>query len=388
MNKKNLDAEFPLDPELSHLNHAGVGPWPRSTQETICAFAQENMLHGSTNYRQWEQTENHLRELAASLLNAPTPNSIALLKNTSEALSTIAYGIDWQPGDEIVIPSGEFPSNRIVWESLIEAYDVTVKIVAQDKTTSSLEDALIAACTDRTRLISVSSVSYATGYRMDLNRLGNHCQAHNILFCIDAIQSLGAIPFDVQACHADFVAADGHKWMLAPEGVALFYINPEKIKSLQLRQFGWHMVKHLGEFDRHEWTGASTARRFECGSPNNMGIHALKQSLELLLEHGIDHIYQAISEKCHTIEKSLEQLGFEIISEQRPEYRSGIITFQHPDIDSESLYHYLMKRKVLCAYRGGGVRFSPHFYTPPSSIENALEWVRTFITQEAQGNSS
>jgi selenocysteine lyase/cysteine desulfurase len=228
-------------------------------------------------------------------------------------------------------------------------------------------------------------VNYATGYRMDLNRLGKHCQAQSILFCIDAIQSLGAIPFDVQACQADFVAADGHKWMLAPEGVALFYINPETMKALQLRQFGWHMVEHLGDFDRDDWDGASTARRFECGSPNNMGIHALKQSLELLLEHGIDNIYQAIIEKCRTIESALEELGFEIISEKNPEHRSGIVTFRHPNIDSQALYQHLMKYKVLCAYRGGGVRFSPHFYTPKASIDQALGIVKRYITQVTQG---
>ena len=382
MNLSNLDAEFPIAPDLAHLNHAGVGPWPRKTQQAICDFAQENMLHGSANYRQWEQTETELRKLAASLLNAASPDSIAFLKNTSEALSTVAYGINWQSGDEVVIPEGEFPSNRIVWESLVDAYGVKLKIIASQADISP-EDAILRACTDKTRLISVSSVSYATGYCMNLEQLGNHCREHDILFCIDAIQSLGAIPFDVQSCHVDFVAADGHKWMLAPEGVALFYINPDKVETLQLRQFGWHMVSRVGDYTRDDWETANTARRFECGSPNNLGIHALKESLELLLEYGIDEINHAITNKCVFLEHSLEQMDCEIISARNQNIRSGIVTFRHPEIDSEHLYKHLMKNKVLCAYRGGGVRFSPHFYTPQNILETALKKVQLYIAQNA-----
>ena len=380
MNVIDINSEFPLDSGLVHLNHAGVGPWPKSTQEIICAFAQENMLHGSLNYRQWERTETELRSLAAQLINAPSPDNIALLKNTSEALSLVAYGLTWNPGDEVIIPSGEFPSNRIVWESLAERYGVTVTIVSHETgSADSLEENIINATSEKTRLISVSSVSYASGYRMDLNKIGVYCRANNILFCIDAIQSLGAIPFDAQSCHADFVAADGHKWMLAPEGVAIFYVNPERINDIQLSQFGWHMVEHVGDYSRDDWNQATTARRFECGSPNNMGIHALKQSLEILLNYGIDLVYSDIIERCRHIETQLVEMGCRIISEQDKNKRSGIVTFLHPDIESEDLYKHLMSNQVLCAYRGGGVRFSPHFYTSMPSIDKAMKILREYF---------
>ena len=380
MNVIDTNSEFPLEPGLVHLNHAGVGPWPKSTQEIICAFAQENMLHGSLNYRQWERTEAELRSLAAQLINAPAPDNIALLKNTSEALSLVAYGLTWNPGDEIIIPVGEFPSNRIVWESLAERYGVKVIIVSHSTgTEGSIEESIINATSNKTRLISVSSVSYASGYRMDLEKVGAYCKANNILFCIDAIQSLGAIPFDVQSCHADFVAADGHKWMLAPEGVAIFYVNPERIYDVQLRQFGWHMVEHVGDYMRNDWKKATTARRFECGSPNNMGIHALKQSLELLLNYGINEVFSDIIEHCRYIETQLVEMGCRIISEQDKNKRSGIITFSHPDVESEDLYKHLMQHNVLCAYRGGGVRFSPHFYTRRPSIDKAMDVLKQYL---------
>lgn len=370
----NLDDEFPLDKSIVHLNHAGVGPWPRRTVDAVSRFARENMTHGSMHYKAWVETEQALRQLAADLINASSADDIAFLKNTSEALSLIAYGIDWQPGDEILLPPHEFPSNRIVWESLMDAHGVLVRVTSFPKGCDP-EQALIDACTERTRLISVSSVNYATGLRLDLARVGRHCRANNILFCIDAIQSLGALPFDVQACHADFVAADGHKWMLAPEGVALFYCHPDRLAELSLTQFGWHMVEAMGAFDKDEWQPAATARRFECGSPNNMGIHGLKASLELIHEIGIDQVERAIHKNTHYLETELQALGFEIISATEAERRSGILCFRHPDRSSEALYNALMQAGVLCAYRGGGVRFSPHFYTPEAAMNRALEHV-------------
>lgn len=374
------EKEFPLDPSIIHLNHAGVGPWPRRTVEAICAFANENMTMGSDNYKAWLDAEQSLRNLGAWLINAPSADTIALLKNTSEALSIVAYGVDWEPGDEVIIPEGEFPSNRIAWESLKERFGVNLRVV-ELSSDSNPEQALIQACTPRTRLVSLSSVNYATGMRLDLDTIGKYCHDNEILFCIDAIQSLGALPFDVQSCHADFVAADGHKWMLAPEGVALFYCAARNISRLKLNQFGWHMVEEMGAFDRKDWDAATSARRFECGSPNNMGIHGLRASLQLIHETGMETIAEHILSNCLLLETELLNSGCEILSETNDARRSGIVCFRYPGISSEVLYQHLMKSGVLCAYRGGGVRFSPHFYTPRQSLLSAIDQVKTAIHQ-------
>jgi cysteine desulfurase / selenocysteine lyase len=380
MSSVSLEEEFCLDPAIVHLNHAGVGPWPHRTVETLCQFAQENMKFGSTHYMSWLETENRLRELGAWLINAPSADTIALLKNTSEALSLVAFGLDWNAGDEVLLPPMEFPSNRMAWEALQERFGIRLRIV-EFPPGCDPEHELINACTDRTRLISVSSVNYATGLRLDLSRIGAHCKTNNILFCVDAIQSLGALPFDVQSCNADFVAADGHKWMLAPEGVALFYCAPRHLSTLRLNQFGWHMAEHMGAFDREDWQAAATARRFECGSPNNLGIHGLKASLELLQEVGIDTISRKIHHNCRFLESALQELGCAILSATEDERRSGILCFRHPDIDSKSLYEHLMESGILCALRGGGVRFSPHFYTPEHAMQLAVDQVKNAIDQ-------
>ncbi len=366
-----MHPEFPLSPEISYLNHAAVAPWPRRTLEAVAAFAQENGTRGAAGYPHWLQTETRLRGRLASLINAPSPADIALAKNTSEALSIIAYGLDWQPTDNLVGIAQEFPSNRIVWESL---GDQGVEYRQFDLYASaSPEEDLIALCDERTRLIAVSSVQYARGLRLDLERLGGLCRNRNILLCVDAIQGLGVVPFDLARAQADFVVADGHKWMLGPEGVALLYVNPQVRPRLRLYQYGWHMVEHRGDYDRPDWTPAGDATRFECGSPNMLGIHALDASLSLLMETGIEAVQATVEERINRLVDLVDRRGFELLSPRQPERRAGILTFRVPGTDAQTLHRKLMDQGVICAQRGGGIRFSPHFHTAESVLDRAIE---------------
>lgn len=366
------DTEFCLDPEICHLNHAAVAPWPRRTVQAIKAFCDENATRGSQQYAQWLNVEQQLRDHLARLINAQGSDEIALLKNTSEALSVVAWGMDWNAGDEVLISTQEFPSNRIVWESLRSA-GVVVRQIELNVAGHAPEQQLIDAISARTRLVSVSSVQYATGLALNLETIGRACHERGVTFCIDAIQSIGVLPFDVQACQADFVMADGHKWMLGPEGLALFYCRREWLERLKLRQFGWHMVEAMGEYDRPDWEPARSARRFECGSPNMLGIHALHASVGLLLETGIESISNLVSLKISYLIEYLVNNGAIVLSETRPGRRAGIVTFRFPDDDTERRYLSLQKQGVICAMRGGGIRFSPHFYTPQRVMDKALK---------------
>ena len=363
--------EFPLDPNISYLNHAAVAPWPQRTAAAVQVFAQQNTQQGAKDYPRWLAKEQQLRQALQSLINAPSSDEIALLKNTSEGLSIIAYGLDWQPGDRILIAKDEFPSNRIVWESLASQ---GVQVQQIDLACEDPEAAFIQQMDAKTRLISVSSVHYSSGLMLDLSRLGQACRQRNILFCIDAIQSLGACPLDVQACEADFVVADGHKWMLGPEGLALFYFRRPLLDPLKLYQYGWHMIAHAGDYDRQDWQPAASAKRFECGSPNMLGIYALEASLSLLLEIGLDTVYQELQQRTDYLKQRLQALpNIRLLPPiaQRPS--SGIVLFTPLEQDPNTLYRSLMSQQVICAYRGGGVRFSPHFYTPYSALDLAIE---------------
>jgi len=374
-----ISQEFPLNDGLIYLNHAAVGVWPRRTAETVKHFADENMQQGAQDYPRWMQCEQSLRRRLAWLVGAPSPDDIALVKNTSEGLSLIAAGLEWQSGDNVVSTDQEFPSNRIVWESLAGQ---GVEFRQADISGADPEGAIIACMDQRTRLLSVSSVQFASGLRLDVERLGTACRERGILFCIDAIQSLGALQFNALACGADFVVADGHKWMLGPEGLAVFYSHPAARERLKLNQYGWHMIEHAGNFDRYDWQAASSARRFEPGSPNMLGIHALDASLSLFEEVGMAHVEaEALRRSNRLVELIQADERLDLLSKSDDERMSGIVSFQRRDIDATghaSLYRHLMKAGVICALRGGGIRFSPHFYTPMQYLAEAVAMVSEY----------
>jgi selenocysteine lyase/cysteine desulfurase len=361
---------FSLDPDLVYLNHAAVAPWPNAAVEAVTRFASENGHSGALNYPQWMKTESTLRNRLAHLINAPSADDIALLKSTSEGLSVVAHGLDWRSEDNLVCIAQEFPSNRIVWQSL-EPAGVEVRLLDLHEENDP-EQGLMNLCDEKTRLLAVSSVQYAAGRRMQLERLGEFCRHHRILFVVDAIQSLGALPFDVTRNHADVVVADGHKWMLGPEGLALFYCQAALRERLQLRQYGWHMVEEAWDFEHTQWRPAYSARRFECGSPNMLGAQALLASLQLLQEIGIQRIFARIEENTQAIVEQINKRGFQLLSPREAELRAGIITFRVPGSDTRALQQGLMQHRVVCAERGGGIRFSPHFHNTPDQIKQAF----------------
>ncbi len=287
-----LTAEFSLDATVIYLNHAGICPLPKRSADAIRRFAHECETQGARDYPRWMAMESRVREQLAQLIHAPAPDDIALLKNTSEGLSTVAYGFPWQPGDNVIISDEEFPSNRIVWESLRHR-GVSVREVSLTQTEAP-EDALIAAADARTRMIAISAVQFASGLRLDLVKLGGVCHAREIALCVDAIQAVGALQVDVQAAHIDFLAADAHKWLLGPEGIAVFYCAPRWRERLALHQFGWHMRENFSDYDARDWRPAPSARRFECGSPNMLGIHALSATLDLFAEIGMQTVERRV----------------------------------------------------------------------------------------------
>jgi len=368
--------KFPHLAEMIHLNHAAVAPWPAVARDAIKQFADENARLGSSHYPAWLKVEQQLRKGLASLINAPSADDIALVKNTSEALSFVAYGLEWEVGHNVVSSDQEFPSNRIVWESL-EQHGVEFR-EADLSSAATPEDALFAKCDQNTRLITISSIQYASGLRMDLARIGQFCRDNGILFCVDAIQSLGAVQLDAQAIMADFVMADGHKWMLGPEGLGMFYCRAEMRDKLKLTQYGWHMVDPLGNYTYKDWTVAKTARRFECGSPNMIAIHALNASIKLLLETGMDKVEAAVLENSvYLCERINEIDGLELLTNTDAGRYGGIVNFSCKE--NNGLFQELEKHGVFCALRGGGIRFSPHFYTPKLQLDKALKIIAKFV---------
>lgn len=371
--------EFPQPADLYYLNHAAVAPWPARTARAVERFARENITTGARDYSQWLETERRLRERLARLLNASSRADIALVKNTSEALSFVAFGLDWREGDQIIISDEEFPSNRIVWEALRPR---GVEVLQVNLQGGDAEGALLAACTPRTRLMAISAVQYASGLRLDLERLGTGCEQRGVLLCVDAIQQLGALSMDVQSSRCAFAMADGHKWLLGPEGLGVFYCRQDLREQLTLHEYGWHMLEHAGDYDRDDWQPARSARRFECGSPNMLGAMALDASLSLLEEVGMPQVEQALHERVQWLLDGLQNIaGVQLRSVIEREKRAGILTFSLDGWDNRALHERLKAEQVICAQRGGGIRLSPHFYTEPRIIEHTLKLLRQFASE-------
>ena len=378
MSKDNIiQSEFPQAEGLIYLNHAGVAPWPARTRDAVVEFARENVVYGASRYYLFIEKENRLRRQAKDLINAPSVDDIALLKNTSEALSVVAAGIRWNRGDNVVTSAEEFPSNWIPWDAQ-KIHGVTLKKVHIRERSS--EQALIEACDNRTRLLSVSSVQFSSGIRLDLQLLGDFCRTNNILFCVDAIQSIGAHDIDVQKIQADFVMADAHKWMLGPEGIALFYCNEAVRDELNLYQHGWHMTTTPDDFDIRSWQPTKTARRFEPGSNNLLGVHALSASLGLIEDLGMRYIERELEARVsYLMERLAEHDRIRLITPGDSDRRSGIVAFQVTGSEQQELHKRLMENQVICALRGGAIRFSPHYYISMDKIDKSLDILTSTI---------
>ena len=373
-----LPAEFPQDNELCYLNHAAVSPWPKCAAEAVQRFAFENMTCGAEKYPQWMQISQELRERLRWLLNATSVDDIALVKNTSEGLSFVAQGLPWKHGDQVIGIADDFPSNRVVWESL-ESQGVEF-VQVDTNATDDPEAALIDQISEKTRLLAISTVHFATGVRLDLQRLSDACQSSGVLLCLDAIQSLGAIRLDVQATPADFVIADGHKWMLGPEGLAVFYVNPNIREKLKLTQFGWAMRQDPGDYSPGPWEPAHSAKRFEAGSPNMLGIHALHASLGLQQQIGSEEIEQMLLKNIDLLRTSLNSVeDLKLRTPSDSSRSAGILSMRVGGIESDVLWKRLMEKRVICASRGGFLRLSPHFYTRKQVLDRASEIIQQVI---------
>ena len=377
LNDNIIRNEFPQAAGLKYLNHAAVAPWPNRTREAVIAFAHENVTYGASRYHLFDEKENYLRRQISKLINAPSVDDIALLKNTSEALSVVAAGIRWNSGDNVVTSAEEFPSNWIPWDAQ-KMHGVSLKKV--NIRVEYPEQALMEACDHSTRVLTISSVQFSSGIKLDLELLGDFCKANDVLFCVDAIQSIGAHEIDVQKIRADFVMADAHKWMLGPEGLALFYINAAVRDALNLYQYGWHMTATPDDYDIQTWQPAKSAKRFEPGSNNLLGIHALSASLSLIEELGMQNIEKELGARVSYLMDSLAAFGgINLLTPANPRQRAGIVAFQIAGVDQREIHKQLLQNQVICAHRGGAIRFSPHYYTSMQDIDSVLDIMNIII---------
>lgn len=349
-----------------YLNHAAVAPLCRPAAEAMKWLADDCMQFGSLHYDDWLAAYEGLRRAAARLIDADR-SEIALLKNTSEGIATVALGLDWQPGDRMVAFREEFPANYFPWKRL-ENNGVEVTWLSVEDPLDRIDEACRSA-----RLLSISFVQFLSGYRAPLSAIGEICRRNSCIFMVDAIQGLGAFPVDVRACHIDALAADGHKWLLGPEGCAILYINQALQDRVQPVEFGWTNVAGCNDYGSRDMALRQDAGRYEPGTLNTIGIFGLQAAIEFLLEVDVGKIAPVVQNLCDRIAAGVVAKGYTVLGNRTPENGAGIVSFRKPGCEDREIIRRLREAGIAAAPRAGWVRTSPHFYISPAEIDRMLE---------------
>jgi selenocysteine lyase/cysteine desulfurase len=365
---------MPIAQALAYFDHAAVAPLPQPTGEAIAGWAREAVEEGDTAWPRWAQRVEEVRKTAAALI-AAQPEEIALVPNTTAGVTYVAEGFPWRNGDNIVTLANEFPTNLYPWMNL-ESRGVETRRVEAPGGVVDL-NRLADACDERTRIVAVSWVGFASGYRLDVRQAAELAHERGAYFFLDAIQGLGVFPLDVPTSGVDFLAADGHKWMLGPEGAGVFYVRRQHLELLRPINVGWHSVRGWRDYSHIELSPRPEAARYEGGSQNMVGVIGLGASLDLLAQMGAGPHESAVGQRVLEITdyacRRLEEAGAVVVSDRTPGHASGIVSFQLPGRDLKRQRQRLLQSGIVLSHRGGNLRISPHAYNNEEDIERLVD---------------
>ncbi len=360
---------MPVTRSWAFFDHAAVAPLTTAAQDALADYARDLAENGDVNESRWSARVEEVRRLFGRLLNAE-PEEIAFIKNTSEGIDFVAEGFPWRPGDNLIIAEEEYPANVYPWLNLKERGVETRMVRTRDRRiwiedVRTLMDA-------RTRLVSLSFVEFASGFRNDLDTIGNLCRERGAYLLVDAIQGLGVLPLDVKRTPIDFLASDGHKWLLGPEGAGVFFIRKALIDFLRPVAVGWHSVVGATNFSTIDFTLKPHAGRWESGSLNVAGITALGASLQLLLDIGVAALERSIIELTDYLCEQLGGRQLEVYSSRRVGDKSGIVSVNLPGRDLRQLVRGLRQQGIVVNRRAGRLRICPHAYNTHEEIDRLL----------------
>lgn len=368
-----LRSHFPHTAHLTYLNHAATGPLSRPVVEAMQEYLDQRHRTQVENYVDVQPTIAATRERIAELLGT-TVDRVEFAPNTSSALNVLAEGLDWQPDDRIALPGCEFPAN--VYPFLHQARKgVGVDFVPHEEGTFTL-DAIAATLTPKTRLLTLSWVQFLSGFRADLGAIGQLCRDRGVLFCVDAIQGLGALQLDVERLGIDFLACGGHKWLMSPQGTGFLFVAAALQEQLT-PQAGWlHGPVDWDNFFDYELAFHEDAKRFRLGTLNHLGLVGMHAALGLYQKADPVVCEARVLARAATLAAGLGRLGLSRYGTADPAHASGIVTVRHPE--PEALYEYLKGHNITIAVRNRLLRFAPTYYNHPDEIDRVLEAVSAF----------
>ncbi len=372
---------FPICREKIYLAHAGVTALPSYVADAICDYTRAS----SQNHQEFGDVLRDVklaRQTCAQFIGAHA-DEIALLGPTSLGLSLFANGLDWQPGDEVLCYAGDYPANVYPWIEL-RRRGVTVRYLEPSAPGEITPDLIEQNLTPKTKLVALASAHFFTGYRIDVEAIGALLHARGVLFSLDAIQTLGAFPLDVEKAHVAFLSADAHKWMLGPLAIGIVYVRREHFEKLRPTLLGAWNVQSPNFIAQDEIQFVPTAQRYEPGVLNIAGILGMKAALGAFLIHGMPAVAARLLElKAHLV-RHLDTLGFQILGPRSGPHASSITTFRHPTASSAALFAALEKAHVIASLRHDPagrdyLRFSPHFYNTEAELDRAVEVLRAAL---------
>jgi cysteine desulfurase/selenocysteine lyase len=362
--------EFAATEQYVYLNHAAVGILPRSSRSAIDELLCKHGEAGVLGTYPYDARMPEYRERIARFIGA-RGNEIATVPSTSSGANVVALGIDWRPGDEVLLCDNEFPANAVPWVALRKR-GVSVRILSTDEERLT-PDRLKRELAPHTRAVALSWVSYADGYRHDLVALSEIAHAAGALLCVDAIQGLGALRLDVREAGIDTLYAGARKWMLGLHGIGLLYVREDLIDRLTLAMPGWRSMQDMWDFHEYEQPYAPQALRFEGGTPNVVGTLSLVQSIELFERSDPSAIERHVLALTDYLCERLAQSGASVLTPRGSGISSGIVTFEMRDRDSVALGRELQKEGIVTTYRPGGIRVAPHGYNTRQEIDRLVE---------------
>ena len=374
LNWQQLREQMPVARRWAYFDHAAVAPLSGPARDAMTAWADDLAANGDAHWPMWAARLEHVRRQGAKLLHCKADET-ALVRNTTEGIGLVAEGFPWQPGDNVVTLADEFPSNRLPWQNL-ESRGVETRLVEADGTDDDLRR-IAEACDARTRIVAVSWVGYLSGRRFDVAELAEVVHRRGALLFLDAIQGLSVFPLDVEAEGVDFLAADGHKWMLGPEGAGLLYVRASLLERLRPLGVGWNSVVDAARFSHTERRLKPAAARYEGGSPNMAGFVGLGASLALLAGASRKALARRVLALVDETAARLTELGAEVHRPAQPERRSGILSFELPGKHPTAIRRHLHDRGVAVSCRGGRLRLSPHAYNDTADIERLIDALGT-----------
>jgi selenocysteine lyase/cysteine desulfurase len=351
--------EFPVTNQWAYFDHAAVSPLPRRAGKALRDWTESQENHGCVPWLQFEANLERIRGNCARLINAH-PDEIAFVNSTTQGIGIVAEGFPFKSGDNVVTAAEEYPSNLFPWLNLADR-GVTVRAVASREGRVAVDD-LVAAIDSSTRLLAISHVEFGSGFRNDLNVLGEICKKREIAFFVDAIQGLGPLTIDVEQTPIDFLAADGHKWLLGPEGAGLLYIRREWIDRLRPTGVGWHSVTTSYNVPTLEMIFKPNAQRWEGGSFNMPGLTTFGASLDLLMEIGPKTVSERILDRAELAREVARRAGWSIFSPAGEAEKSGIVMIERVGIDPVAVSRRLREAGIALAARRGRLRISAHIY--------------------------